>query len=108
MVLIQNTYSYRQPKVQIDVDDEDRVENLDLPNHAIRLKPGQPVAAIFPQLLNSDTLEALKNDKEDPLKIPPEHDSTKLESAKLLSKKHLHIIVQKPDIGESHYVIVAA
>jgi len=52
------------------------------------------VAAIFPQFVHSDTFNALKNRKNRPLIIPPEHDPEILRDT-VLDEEHLHIIVQK-------------
>jgi hypothetical protein len=95
---------YRQPTTRIDRIPEaaciQHIQGLNLSQHAIKLDAGYKVAAIFPQFVASATLEALKNDEEDPLEIHLEHDPLELGVNRLL-KKHLHLIVEKPDTGES-------
>lgn len=58
------------------------------------------MAAVFSQFVSKETLERLQKNEEDPLEISPRHDPATLGEGVLL-KKHLHIVVQKPDTGES-------
>ena len=93
----------RQPTVQIDCIPEatclEHVGELHLSKDAIKLDGGYEVATIFPQFVPSETLEALKDRTKRPLTVAPEYDPETLGN-KVLDKEHLHIIVQKPDIGE--------
>jgi hypothetical protein len=104
IALIQNTYLSQQPTIQINRVPRnacvEHLRELDLSKDAIMLDEGYELASIFPQFLLPDALATLKSRELDPLVIPSEHNWEELESDKVLSQKHLHIIVEKPDIGE--------
>jgi hypothetical protein len=78
----------------------ERVAALDLPTHTISLDGSCEAAAIFPQFVDPATLQELRNREVDPLTIPPEHNPERLDRGVVLGTNHLHIIIQKPDIGE--------
>jgi hypothetical protein len=96
---------YRQPTTQIDripkIACLEHVKTLDLSKDAIELDESDKVAAIFPQFVASATLESLKNRSKRPLRITPEHDPEQLGEQGILDEEHLHLIVEKPDTGES-------
>ena len=104
------THLYRQPTTRIERIPKatclEHVRRPDILNDAIELDEGYQVAAIFSQFVDKGLLKRLKENEEDPLEVLPEHDPAQLEESSL-RKKDLHIIVTKPNTGESIAYFIA-
>ena len=99
------THLCGQPTIQIRCIPEaaclEQIRALNF-SDAIKLDGGYKIAAIFPQLVAPDTLEALKNRTTRRLAIPLEHDPKSLGEPNTLDEDHLHIIVAQPHTGDYH------